>query len=100
MRVHVINVVLRFFIALGYVASELTFQHFSGIWLHTSGCLGASPDGIVQGAATCNHMTPELLEVKCPWKARDFTIQEAVIQFNDFCLGKDNNTMTCHRLIR
>ena len=35
----------------------------SGIWLHSSGVLGASPDGLV-GA----H---EVVEVKCPFSARE-----------------------------
>ena len=35
----------------------------SGIWLHSSGVLGASPDGLVG-----EH---EIVEVKCPYSARD-----------------------------
>ncbi|XP_043196964.1 uncharacterized protein LOC122367691 [Amphibalanus amphitrite] len=49
-------------------AIELFEKHFdvkvdqSGIWLHESGVLGASPDGMI-GAS-------EIIEVKCPFSAR------------------------------
>ncbi|XP_060085906.1 uncharacterized protein LOC132565252 [Ylistrum balloti] len=57
----------------------------TGIWLHESGVLGASPDGFVQGEFKndgsihhqCrNHLTssPDIVEVKCPYTARDMTI--------------------------
>ena len=46
----------------------------SGLWLHLSGMLGASPDGLVGRNA--------LLEVKCPFTQRDSTIEEAVSSDN------------------
>ena len=53
--------------------------YFLGIWLDPSGVLGASPDGVVDG---------RLLEVKCPYSARDMTITQAVNALGrDFCLG-------------
>jgi len=48
---------------------QVTVQS-TGLWLHPTGILGASPDGIV----------PELnafVEVKCPYSVRDSTIAEA-----------------------
>ena len=45
----------------------------TGIWFHSSGILGASPDGI--------------LEVKCPYTERNITIAEAVGSAT-FCLEK------------
>ena len=42
----------------------------TGIWFHSSGILGASPDGIV------DHETA--LEAKCPYSERNLTIDEAV----------------------
>jgi len=52
----------------------------TGLWLHESGVLGASPDGLI-GA---NH----ILEVKCPFTARNMTIDEAVTNIKSFCLEK------------
>jgi len=55
----------------------------TGLWLHHTGILGASPDGIV----------PELdavVEVKCPYSARNNTIAEAC-QRKDFCLCSDDD---------
>lgn len=59
----------------------------TGLWLHHSGILGASPDGLI----------PELnaiVEVKCPYSARDKTISEAC-ELKDFCLQSDT-TGTLH----
>ncbi|XP_033726397.1 uncharacterized protein LOC117316017 [Pecten maximus] len=75
----------------------------TGVWLHESGVLGASPDGIIRRAAShsYNHQVaelsdvleglqikPDLLEVKCPFSARHMTIPEAIGSIKDFCLGK------------
>lgn len=58
-----------------------------GIWLHHSGALGASPDGIVISAPStvdvhyqskeAEQLLPDILEVKCPYTARDMTVMEA-----------------------
>jgi len=42
----------------------------TGLWLHESGILGASPDGLV-GDDT-------IIEVKCPYKHRNQTVEEAL----------------------
>ena len=42
----------------------------TGIWFHSSGILGASPDGIIDEES--------VLEVKCPYTERNLTIAEAV----------------------
>ena len=49
----------------------------TGLWLHESGVLGASPDGLVGK----NHV----LEVKCPYTVRNLTIRDAV-NSSTFCL--------------
>ncbi|XP_062617782.1 uncharacterized protein LOC134279405 [Saccostrea cucullata] len=73
----------------------------TGVWLHESGILGASPDGIIRRAATHNYnyqdveltdllecmaVKPEVLEVKCPFSARNMSIPEAIESVKDFCL--------------
>ena len=68
----------------------------SGLWLHQSGVLGASPDGIVTKPpfVLVHHdnpfvmMNPEILEVKCPYTARDKTVVEACETVKDFFIGK------------
>ena len=65
--------------------------------------LGASPDGKILRPASHNYnyqiaevsdalklldIAPEVLEVKCPFKARDMSIPEAIESIKDFCLGK------------
>ena len=42
----------------------------TGVWLHHSGVLGASPDGLVG--------EDSVLEAKCPYTHRDLTIEEAI----------------------
>lgn len=79
----------------------LTFLHL-GVWLHENGVLGASPDGLIRRAATHNYnhlaaemtdvleamqVRPEILEVKCPFTARNMTIPEANNLIKEFCLG-------------
>ena len=72
---------------------------YTGIWLHESGVLGASPDGFVQGDFNANEtvhpqvldqpvLSPDIVEVKCPFTARDMTIREACQSNKDFFLGK------------
>ena len=51
----------------------------TGIWFHSSGILGASPDGIIDDET--------VLEVKCPYTERNLTIAEAV-ESATFCLEK------------
>ncbi|XP_052216974.1 uncharacterized protein LOC127881783 isoform X3 [Dreissena polymorpha] len=71
----------------------------TGIWLHESGVLGASPDGFVEGVfrglvhqqhgqATCSA---DIIEVKCPYTARDMTIQEACSSIKDFYLDQSSD---------
>jgi len=63
---------------------QLTVQP-TGLWLHPTGILGASPDGII----------PELnavVEVKCPYSVRDSTIAEAC-QKKGFCLCIDDHSV-------
>ncbi|XP_068732573.1 uncharacterized protein [Montipora capricornis] len=51
----------------------------TGIWFHSPGILGASPDGIIDEET--------VLEVKCPYTERNLTIAEAV-ESATFCLEK------------
>ena len=52
----------------------------TGIWLDTSGILGASPDGLVE--------EDSVLEAKCPYTERNMTIEEAVGTSPNFYLEK------------
>lgn len=72
----------------------------TGIWLHESGVLGASPDGFVQGdflkSPIVHHQQknqpptlPAIIEVKCSFTAKDLTIAEACSSIKDFYLVKD-----------
>ena len=62
-----------------------------GVWLHESGVLAASPDGIVVRVPPipvhqiCSA-EPQLIEVKCPFAARDLTVLDAA-KSKDFFLG-------------
>ena len=40
----------------------------TGLWLHPSGLLGASPDGLISDN--------KVLEVKCPMKAKDMMMRK------------------------
>ncbi|XP_071094787.1 uncharacterized protein [Haliotis cracherodii] len=66
------------------------------IWMHESGVLGASPDGLVKAAfmmpvmfqsPAARHFLPDNIEVKCPYAARTVGIQAAVDTVKGFCLG-------------
>ena len=50
-------------------ARDITVQP-AGIWLHKSGLIGASPDGIVD--------EQRIIEVKCPYSARDKSLLDLV----------------------
>lgn len=70
---------------------HLQIQH-TGVWLHESGVIGASPDGIVTHQPHCSghtgilhfqteaakYLEAELIEVKCPYSAKDMKIKDAV----------------------
>ena len=83
------------------------YDFTSGIWLHHSGILGASPDGFVQGDFSGSvHQqkkgqplySPDIIEVKCPFTARDMTVKEALNSIKDFYLGNNDHTWfnTCN----
>ncbi|XP_062610659.1 uncharacterized protein LOC134272440 [Saccostrea cucullata] len=73
----------------------------TGIWLHCNGVLGSSPDGLIRRPAAfgfsyqnpgladileMSNVKPEILEVKCPFSAKNMTIPEAIEKVHDFCL--------------
>lgn len=76
----------------------------SGIWLHESGILGASPDGLVVTPArnlplyfqteAAQLAKPDIIEVKCPFSARDMTIKCATAAVKDFFIGKGPTCMS------
>lgn len=93
----------RFPSNVGIIFFSVFFLISIGIWLHHNGVLGSSPDGIIRRAAAFGfhhqspaltdimqayNIQPEILEVKCPYSAKDKTIAEAVETIADFCLGK------------
>jgi len=77
------------------VANINTFTVVAGIWLHESGVLGASPDGVAnllpesRLCPSVNVAAREVLvEVKCPYTARDMTVTTAAVNCKNFFLGK------------
>lgn len=56
----------------------------TGLWLHESGLLGASPDGFVEGENA-------IIEVKCPYKYRDSTQTEVLADKNYIIHLNENN---------
>lgn len=68
----------------------------TGIWLHETGILGASPDGFVQGTfkdslnvyhqQPCDRISPDIVEIKCPFSAKDMTVAAACTRIKDFYL--------------
>lgn len=75
--------------------------NFAGVWLHESGVIWASPDGIVTHQPHCSghtgilhfqteaakYLEAELIEVKCPYSAKDMKIKDAVETDPGFFLG-------------
>lgn len=58
--------------------------HGCGLIVHpTMSFLGASPDGKV-----CENGDTGIIEIKCPYSARNLTINEAVVNIPKFCLLK------------
>ena len=84
---------------------SINFLFTIGFYLHESGVLGASPDGLVtRGPSTFIHCedkqtaakVPQLLEVKCPYASRDLLIKDAVKSVKDFYLGKYIHYLCVH----
>ncbi|XP_062617956.1 uncharacterized protein LOC134279564 [Saccostrea cucullata] len=74
----------------------------SGIWLHESRVLGASPDGLVVRPPTCSvfYQTPEakdaipdIVEVKCPYSASSLTVADAAQNLKDFFIDLKQDTL-------
>ena len=77
----------------------------TGLWLHSSGVLGASPDGCITfppiAVPPCIHyqnreavsLLPSIIEVKCPYSARDMTVAAATSQLKEFYIGNDNGRL-------
>ena len=74
----------------------------AGIWLHESGVLGASPDGLITAVGTPSQdlfyqtpeartLLPQVLEVKCPVRAEHTTVQHLVDNEATFYLSKYMN---------
>jgi len=66
------------------------FTFYLGLWLHKSGALGASPDGLVvcppPSSILCHYESeharftqPQIIEVKCPYSTREMTVFEATL---------------------
>ncbi|KAK3105286.1 hypothetical protein FSP39_021680 [Pinctada imbricata] len=65
-----------------YVERQGNHVHDSGLCINPAfPFLGASPDGKVCDKGVCG-----ILEVKCPYQARDMTIQQAIESIPRFCL--------------
>jgi len=61
----------------------------TGIWLHSSGLIGASPDGlaVINGKQYC-------IEIKCPYKFRNQVLEQCLIEHTDYILKLDSNDKT------
>lgn len=68
------------------------------IHYHESGILGASPDGFVSEDFISSgivhlqepnqpQLTPDIIEITCPFTARNVKVQEACLSIKDFFLG-------------
>ena len=71
-----------------FLISWLGFQNIpgtkvksSGLWLHSSGILGASPDGLLPDGKG-------LVEFKCPYSLRNTTVQDGIENDSKFYLKK------------
>ena len=62
------------------------FVEEAGIFISSCGFLGASPDGVVSSG----ERTIKLIEVKCPYRARQGTVRE-ICSNNAFCCSLDSN---------
>lgn len=72
-----------------------------GIWIHPSGCLGASPDGIITNGVAAEYVAshvhcstetePGVLEVKCPFSIKDTEdLITDVVNMKDAYIGTQN----------
>jgi len=57
----------------------------TGLWLKTSGLLGATPDGLVNSS--------HIVEVKCPWKYWNAVLEVEITKNHDYILYKENNEL-------
>ncbi|XP_055996284.1 uncharacterized protein LOC125647486 [Ostrea edulis] len=73
----------------------ITVRYLHLAWLHHNGVLGSSSDGIIRRPAafgfhhqdpSLDNIKPEVLEVKCPFSAKDMTILGAIERIRDFYL--------------
>ena len=68
-----------------YATPKLSVNEKSGLLIHTSyPHLGASPDGVI----SCNCCGNGVLEVKCPYNARQLSLEEATDSID--CLEVDD----------
>ena len=61
-------------------------------FVNTCSFLAASPDGVVS-----QEKTEHLLEIKCPYKQRNSTVEEACKSSNFYCYLDKNNSVTLKR---
>lgn len=59
----------------------------TGLWLHPSGILGASPDGLVRDDT--------IIEIKCPFSHRNSTREELIADTN-YCLDSNGQLKSGH----
>lgn len=74
------NAIKCFSEAMGFTIQEC------GLWLHESGMLGASPDGIVVGEDA-------IVEIKCPYSFRLLNITDVMAKMKDYILTIRNNAV-------
>ena len=75
------------FVLYGSKIHKTFFVIKSGLILHPSyPFFGATPDGIVN----CSCCGPGILEIKCPFRCKEKSFENATIQ-GSFCLEEDNS---------
>lgn len=60
----------------------------TGLWLHSSGIIGASPDGLIGNDG--------ILEIKCPFSARNSSVM-TLVESDKFYICKDSSGGICFR---
>ncbi|KAE9539720.1 hypothetical protein AGLY_004972 [Aphis glycines] len=66
----------------------------TSIWLHSSGLIEASPDGlaVINGKSYC-------IEIKCPYKSRNQVLEQCLIEHTDCILKLNFNDNSSHTYI-
>ena len=65
-----------------YLTDKHKLERKAGFYIGNPSFLGASPDGIIDKVGGDSH---KIIEIKCPYSFRDFSIEEACTKTNFYC---------------